>query len=50
MSSGLQFDANVSRGLELQYKRPQMVLRVSVTTRSTWAADRASCAPTSQRA
>ena len=27
MSTGLQFDADLARGLELQYKRPQMVLR-----------------------
>ena len=33
MSSGLQFDANVSRGLELQYKRPQMVLRRAAALR-----------------
>ena len=33
MSKGLQFDSEMSRGLELQYKRPQMVLRRAAALR-----------------
>ena len=33
MSTGLQFDAELARGLELQYKRPQMVLRRAAALR-----------------